>query len=340
MNKYYKLNENYKKDIVLKPFLKEISIISHDYTRELKLNNNKIHIISNTNDKYIYSSIVSINSILRNSNNNKTTIVYHILCPEDIRRRNINKLKSFLFIYPTNLEMIFYNMGNLFNRFKNNRFSQVAFYRLLSPLFIPVERVIYLDSDVLAFEDLETMYHLNFNNNYVLGFLDPLSYGVDYLGLKSEKYINSGVLLINLDLIRKDKKYYEIIYMLNNYKKLENNDQTIINYIFYPNIGILPLKYGIFNFNDIFDIKYIYLKSIRQNLNVTEIIEAFKHPALMHFIFCNPKVWFSNSLFVKKCTRIGTLGRASCIKYHYIWIENAKNTSFYKEITKYYKIKQ
>lgn len=82
------------------------------------------------------------------------------------------------------------------------------------------------------------------------------------------------------------------------------------------------------------------MKSIRQNLNVTEIIEAFKHPALMHFIFCNPKVWFSNSLFVKKCTRIGTLGRASCIKYHYIWIENAKNTSFYKEITKYYKIKQ
>ena len=255
--------------------------------------------------------MVSINSVLRNSNRYTTTIVYHILLPEDLRRRNINKLKNFLFYYPTNLEMIFYNMGNLFNRFKNIRFSQVAFFRLLTPLFLPVEKVIYLDSDVLAFDDLNEMYNLNLNNNYVLGFLDPLSHGIDYLGIKSEKYINSGVLLLNLDLIRKKNKYYEIIKILNNYKKLENNDQTVINYVFYPNIGLLPLKYGIFNFNSIFDIKYIYSKVIRQNLNLTELIEAFEKPSLMHFIFCEPKVWKSNSLFIKKHTRVGTLGKAS-----------------------------
>ena len=295
--------------------------------------------IANMNNKYIYASLVSINSVLRNSNRNKTTIVYHILCPEDLRRRNINKLKYFLFYYPTNLEMIFYNMGNLFNRFKKIRFSQVAFFRLLTPLFLPVEKVIYLDSDVLAFDDLYEMYNLNFNNNFVLGFLDPLSHGIDYLGLKSEKYINSGVLLLNLDLIRKKNKYYEIIQILNNYKKLENNDQTVINYVFYPNIGLLPLKYGIFNFNSIFDIKYIYSKIIRKKLNLTELIEAFNKPSLMHFILCEPKVWKTNSLFIKKLTRVGTLGKTSCKPYHNIWIENAKNTSFFKEIKKFYKLK-
>jgi lipopolysaccharide biosynthesis glycosyltransferase len=120
-------------------------------------------------------------------------------------------------------------MGNLFSRFKRIRFSQVAFYRLLTPLFIPADKIIYLDSDVIAFDDLNEMYNLNFDNNYVLGFLDFLSHGIDYLGIRTEKYINSGVLLINLDLIRKNKKYYEIILLLNNYKKLENNDQTVIN---------------------------------------------------------------------------------------------------------------
>lgn len=336
---YKKLINKYSKDPSLNSFLAEISIISHDYLSQLKDNNHKIHLIANMNNKYIYASLVSINSVLRNTNKNRTNIVYHILCPDDLLRRNINKLKSLLFKYPSNLEMIFYNMGNLFNRFRRIRFTQVAFYRLLTPLFIPVDRVIYLDSDVLAFDDLYEMYNLNFENNYVLGYLDPLSHGTDYLGLKTEKYINSGVLLLNLDLIRKNNKYYEIISMLNHYKKLENNDQTVINYVFYPYIGLLPLKYGIFNFDSIFDIKYLYLKTIRQSLNLTELIEAYNNPALMHFILCEPKVWKSNSLFIKKHTRSGTLGKSSCKKYHDIWIEYAKNTSFYEEIKKFYKLK-
>ena len=121
--------------------------------------------------------------------------------------------------------------------------------------------------------------------------------------------------------------------------KLKNNDQTIINYVFYPNIGILPSRYGIFNFHSIFDIKYLYLKSIRQNLNFTELIEAFNHPSIMHFVLCNPKVWYSNSLFIKKFTRSGTIKKSSCKKYHDIWFEYAKNTSFFKEIIKYYNLK-
>ena len=191
LDEYNSLKDNYKKNAFLFSFLKEISIISYDYTEKLIKINNQIHIVTNMNNKYIYPTIVSINSVLRNSNKNKTTVVYHILCPDDFRRGNINKLKSLLYIYPLNLIMIFYNMGNLFNSYKNNRFSEVTFFRLLTPIFIPIEKVIYLDSDVLVFGDLEDMYNLQLRDNYVLGILDLLSNGVDYLGLKSEKYINA-----------------------------------------------------------------------------------------------------------------------------------------------------
>ena len=181
------------------------------------------------NNKYIYPSLVSINSALINSNINKNTLIYHILCPNDISKSNIDKLKTLLNVYPTNLEMIFYNMGNLFSKYKRNRFSEVTFYRLISPLFIPIDRIIYLDSDVLIFDDLQEMYDLPFDNNYILGFLDVLNDGVDYLGLISDKYINAGVLLFNLDKIRKDNKCFEMLYMAKNNKNLRNNDQTIIN---------------------------------------------------------------------------------------------------------------
>ena len=314
-------------------------MISYDCTEKIKKENNKIHIIINMNNKYIYPSIVSINSALRNSNKNKTTIVYHILCPMDFRRGNINKLKSFLNEYPANLEMIFYNMGNLFSDFKRNRFSEVTFYRLLTPIFIPLERVIYLDTDILVFDDLEEMFNLPLNNNYALGFLDLLSNGVDYLGLKSEKYINAGVLLLNLELIRKDKKYVEMLYMLKNNKNLRNNDQTIINYVFYPNIGILPSKFGIFNFESIFDIKYLYLNRIRQNLNITDLIRAFINPSIMHFTLCTPKIWYSYSKFVNKYTRSGTINQLKCKKYHDIWLKYAQKTLYYQDIIKFYKIK-
>jgi len=336
LKEYNNLKDKYKTDSFLNSFLKEISLISYDYSKELKEDNNLIHIIANMNNKYIYPSLVSINSVLRNSNKNRTTIVYHILCPKNFRKKYINKLKSLLQIYPSNLEMIFYNMGNLFNKYKRNRFSEVTFYRLLSPIFIPIEKVIYLDSDVLVYEDLEEMYNFNCNNNYVSGFLDFLSDGVDYLGLNSEIYINAGVLILNLKLIREDKKIYEMLNLLKSRIKLKNNDQTLINYVFYPSIGILPLRYGIFNFDSIFDIKYLYLKSIRQNINLTELIEAFNHPSIMHFVLCIPKVWHANSFFIQKFTRSGTIRKTPCKKYHDIWLEYAKNTSFIKEIIKYY----
>ena len=314
--------------------------MSYDFTPQLKTGNNEIHILMNMNNKYIYPTLVAINSALKNSNKNKTTLVYHVLCPNDIKRSSLKKLKSLLTIYPTNLIIIIYSMGNLFNRYKRNRFSEVTFYRLLSPIFIPLEKVIYLDSDVLVFKDLEEMYNLSFDNNYILGILDYLSYGTDYLGLNSEKYINAGVLFINLEKIRKDKKYIEMLYMYESFKKLNNNDQTIINYVLYPNIGKLPSKFGIFNFNTIFDIKYIYMKKVRQNLNLTELIIAFKDPSIVHYTLCNPKIWYSNSKFVTKYTREGTIKKLKCEKYHDIWVESAKNTSFFGEIEKFYKIKR
>ena len=339
INNFNLLKVDYSKDLFFKSLLKEISIISYDYTNKLNNNNNKVHIMVSLNNKYIYPLIVSINSALINCNKNKTTLIYHILCSKELRKKYINKLKSLLQIFPTNLEMIFYNMGDTFIKFKNQKFSQVTYYRLLSPIFIPLKRIIYLDSDTLIFHDLYEMFQLPFKDNYVLGFLDIFSGAVDYLGLKSEKYINAGIILINLEKIRKDRKHYELLYMALNHKNLKHHDQTIINYVLYPNIGILPCKYGIFNYPTLFDIKYIYLKNIRQNIDLTELKEAIKDPTIMHFVLCYPKVWFENSKFNGVSTRDGTLYNRKCEKFHKIWMKYAKLSPFFKEIKKKYRIK-
>ena len=74
------------------------------------------------------------------------------------------------------------------------------------------------------------MYSLNFNDNYVYGFYDVIPNGIDYLGINSTKYINSGVILLNLKKIRNDNKIKKLINITTSpFFKLKNLDQKAIN---------------------------------------------------------------------------------------------------------------
>ncbi len=86
-------------------------------------------------------------------------------------------------------------------------------------------------------------------NLYFRGFLDILK---DHFNPKSDIYICAGVLLINLEELRKDDMVNKMHkFMLKNNKKLEFQDQTIINAVGYPKLGILPAKFGILDFKNL-----------------------------------------------------------------------------------------
>jgi len=80
---------------------------------------------------------------------------------------------------------------------------------------------------------------------------------------------------------------------------LRNFDQSIINFVFYPNISLLPFKFGMFNFQSELDIEKRYIKIIRQKLDTNELIKAFNDPAIIHLLVCHPKVWKKNPKFSK-----------------------------------------
>ena len=71
-------------------------------------------------------------SVLINCNKEKTFITYHILCAPDVTEVSLSILKSLIQKYYSNLEMIFYNMGNNFMDHIDSRISQATYYRLLS----------------------------------------------------------------------------------------------------------------------------------------------------------------------------------------------------------------
>ena len=158
-------------------------------------------------------------------------------------------------------------------------------------------------------------------------FLDIASRGVDYLGVKSEKYVNSGVILLNLEKIRKDNKIYELIKVVNLKVPLPSQDQTVMNFIFYPKIGILPSQYGIWNFYNKTDIKR-YVSHLRTKIDINKLEEAFKNPAIFHNVLCWPKIWSRHTHY----TFCEKNGKCSCIYYHNLWHSYAKKTNYYPKI--------
>ena len=87
-------------------------------------------------------------------------------------------------------------MGNNFEQLYIKRISHAAYFRLLLPVIINTDRILYLDGDTMVFKDLGEMYQIDFKDNYVLGILDYITYGIDYLGIQSKKYINSGLITV------------------------------------------------------------------------------------------------------------------------------------------------
>jgi len=139
--------------------------------------------------------------------------------------------------------------------------SQQAYYRYILPDLLPKDsKVLYLDIDMLCCGDIGLLYSTNISSYYFAAIPDYFiesGYGrwsgfKSAVGLKkSDTYINSGVLLMNLEKIRQDNKVQEFLY---NAGKNRHNliskehdyfvDQTIANLTFQTAIKVLSYEWN------------------------------------------------------------------------------------------------
>ena len=336
--------KNQTTDPVFSKVFEQINIIQHLFSNKIESYKKHKNIIQitlsiNNNIDYKYILLVSMYSLLTNCNKEKSFIIYHILCTPDFNATSVTIYKSLFKKFSHNVEMVFYNMGNLFSNRKNARFSEATLYRVLAPLFIDSDRLIHLDGDTLVFKDLNEMYNLDFNDNYIFGMYDFLTYGVDYLGLKSNIYINAGVILLNLKKLREDNKVIEFLNLTNSKINLVNYDQTLFNYLLHPKIGRLPSKYSIFNFADKSDIEF-YIRNLRTKVPIEEIEEALKDPTVVHNTLCYPKLWSINTVYQTGYTSCGVRHNCSCQRDFNLWHSFANQTDYYDEIAKFTGVKK
>ncbi|UIE37512.1 glycosyltransferase family 8 protein [Leptodesmis sichuanensis] len=120
--------------------------------------------------------------------------------------------------------------------------SIATYYRLLLDRFLPdqIEKVIYLDCDLVVESDLMQLWQMDLGENYLAAVPDMWINSVSAsngllnyqeLGIPAHsKYFNAGVLLINLKRWRTDKITTKALTYLKQYKEyIRFHDQDVLN---------------------------------------------------------------------------------------------------------------
>lgn len=111
------------------------------------------------------------------------------------------------------------------------RFTYMAMTRCFLTKILKEDKILYLDVDTVVDADLQELWNYNMRGNYVAGREE------------SPGYINSGVMLMNLRLIRSSGLDDRMIDLLKRCRFVFP-DQDVINLVFKGSITFLPAKFN------------------------------------------------------------------------------------------------
>jgi lipopolysaccharide biosynthesis glycosyltransferase len=133
--------------------------------------------------------------------------------------------------------------------------SHMAYCRLLLPHLLDVPRLIYLDCDVLVFRDLSQLYDLQLSDGKAIAAApdsetsclaedSPLVARAIHLPPEGT-YFNSGVMLMNLNELRREHFFQRAMEFLNNWSgKYRFHDQSAINFLLHGRIQPLTPEWN------------------------------------------------------------------------------------------------
>ena len=134
------------------------------------------------------------------------------------------------------------------------RYPRQIYYRLAAPLLLPreLDRILYLDVDVVVINSLRPFYEVDFESSYFVGCTHTREFltKLNQARLQSDKavaYINTGVLLMNLNVLRQVIRLEEIsAYVREHEKALILPDQDILTALYGDKIQLTDsLRYNL-----------------------------------------------------------------------------------------------
>jgi len=208
---------------------------------------------NDTDGQYSKFALTTIVSILEHNRNNKLAFFIIMDIPAEsnaitIVQDTIQEYKQECTIVKPSQNIKIKEIINFFNMHNSSTFDVGAYYRLLLPMVLPsyVNKIIYLDCDIIVNTSLSKLWDIDFEGKCIIGVKDKYkpkysSNSYDY----GKAYINSGVLMLNVDKIRNldfINLVKDSLIKLND--QIPNADQDVINAIFAYEKKIIPKSYN------------------------------------------------------------------------------------------------
>ena len=205
-----------------------------------------MNILLAPSNSYVMPTIVLLQSLFEAERDTMDIYVIHA----DLTEENIGKLESFITGHGSRLHLCPIDPEIFDGAHTSIHITREAYYRLLAQKLLPesAERVLYLDGDLVVTKSLRGLYDMSFTDetgkeNFYVVCEGP---GVsrrewaiyDSLGVPHEyPYFNSGVLLMNLKLLREK---FDLQILLNfiaaRGENLKYHDQDALNALFYDKV--------------------------------------------------------------------------------------------------------
>ena len=206
-------------------------------------------------DGYIPFLAVTLQSIVEKSKKEYyyvVKILYTNISEEN--KEKINKYKR------ENIEIEFVNLNYYIEKVKDklytrDYFSMTTYFRLfISNLYPQYNKAIYLDSDIVLLTDVVELYKEDIGDNLVGAVADDIiqknevfqEYVEKVVGVASYKtYFNAGMLIMNLDELRKTDFQGKFLYLLETVKYSVVQDQDYLNRICKGRVKLLDKSWNV-----------------------------------------------------------------------------------------------
>lgn len=251
-----------------------------------------MNLLLTLDENYLLPCKVMLDSFFASNPQEKDVTVY--LLHSAIPGGKLSELEAFCAAFGAKLIPIAVEPTLFENAPTSKRYPKEMYYRLLSPLILPrqVERVLYLDPDMLIINPLRPLWKQNLGGNVFAAAshtgLTEMANEINQRRLDTEhEYFNSGVMLIDLKAARSLVTAEDVFRCVSEHEKeLILPDQDVFNMLYGKQT--LPVEDVLWNYDVRNYAKYLIRSSGSHDLNW-----VMDNTAVLHFCGKN-KPWHAD----------------------------------------------
>ncbi|MDD5923974.1 MAG: glycosyltransferase family 8 protein [Clostridia bacterium] len=250
------------------------------------MSDKEINIAVAFNDKFCMPASVMLHSLFKNSGERKISL---FLMYNSLSKENRAKIQKQVTSYGGRyndicIDLTTFKDASLAN---NPLYSVEIYYRILLPYITELDRILWLDADIIVNGDIAELYDIDLGADYMAACIDVGEKDgrrneiKGILGIQDQTYFNTGVLLMDCAKIRNNISQDEFFNAIDKYSDhLVCPDQDVINHV----LGNKTL---------IIDEKYNYQGHMTQRVEDTFITHfIYKKPwNIDYYGFCDDVFW-------------------------------------------------